>query len=436
MSTVELQAPATARVRLKDMRPLTEAEFERAVAVCGRLKLVHETKKAYIAEHGLDPAVFLGDGNWSEEYDKTLCNDIYSRFRSIVDNPRYDVLNYLRLHSQLFSGYQLATMALSEANVPLTIDAVDTAGLDAWLDRHLPQPDFSVERYLEQTRGVPKWLVVRVPQVLGEIGWELDGAIVNYDVSVYQERLNLLYHSGLIDRLRRKVARTGSANVLEIGAGYGGLAYMLKRVVPEVNYYICDLPESLLFSAIYLGTTLPEVPHCLHDSDDARPLAADDHGVKYIPNYRFDEFVALDVPIDLALNTLSFSEMSVKQVDYYGSRLSRLLRRGGVLFEDNQDNRPSGWSNCKDVFPRHFNVQRRVEEYHFPGCRRIMAAQADIWWNGNPLQAWAERLRDVALWPYRLYRDPVKYFRELRMAVGLRTRLRRFAGQLGARPRA
>ena len=42
-------------------------------------------------------------------------------------------------------------------------------------------------------------------------------------------------------------------NVLEIGAGYGGLARIFKLMAPNVRYTIVDLPESLFFAQVFLS---------------------------------------------------------------------------------------------------------------------------------------------------------------------------------------
>ncbi len=95
--------------------------------------------------------------------------------------------------------------------------------------------------------------VMQVPNILGECGWWIDSALVNADVVDYQERINLIDNGGLIDRLSDKRPR-----ILEIGGGYGALCSALTSIFSPSQYVICDLPESLLFSGLYLS--LAQVP--------------------------------------------------------------------------------------------------------------------------------------------------------------------------------
>ena len=90
--------------------------------------------------------------------------------------------------------------------------------------------------------------------------------MANHDTYSYQERLNLLFESGIIDFLRERAAKNGHVNIVEIGGGYGGLAHGIAQILKgRLNYYICDLPESLLFAALYLNLNLPNSTQTIYD---------------------------------------------------------------------------------------------------------------------------------------------------------------------------
>src|SRR5262249_30834400 len=93
--------------------------------------------------------------------------------------------------------------------------------------------------------------------------------------------------------------------VLEIGAGYGFLA---SKFLQKFNskYIICDIPESLLFSGLYLA---------LQGRDVSLSM---DSEVTLVPNYWFDGIGN----VDLVINTLSMSEMSEYQVRVYAEGIS------------------------------------------------------------------------------------------------------------------
>src|SRR5207249_4897330 len=150
----------------------------------------------------------------------------------------------------------------------------------------------------------------------------------------YLERLVLLAESGKLGEVR--CAR--QPRVIEIGGGFGGLGYHFHKLVPQARCFIVDIPESLLFSSIYLTRFFSSENNVLLTPDNLEELGRSDPGFTFVPNYLFDALVGSGVTFDLAINTLSMSEMTEKQVRYYCSGLRRLLGERGAFFEQNQDN--------------------------------------------------------------------------------------------------
>jgi hypothetical protein len=144
--------------------------------------------------------------------------------------------------------------------------------------------------------------------------------------------IKTLHEKGIIQALRSSDAPV----VMEIGAGYGGLAYHLSRIVRKAKYVIVDLPETLLFAAAYLTIACPERSLYLYDSKDIRAASSSDfaqydfvllpnYGLQYLNNLRFH----------LAINVGSFQEMNCEQLDAYLDFLKPRL--SGVLYSQNQD---------------------------------------------------------------------------------------------------
>jgi putative sugar O-methyltransferase len=153
--------------------------------------------------------------------------------------------------------------------------------------------------------------------------------IVNSDTCSYQERMTLLHSAGVLQRLR---GLGRPARVLEIGGGYGALSLAVRRALPDCAYTICDLPESLLFSGLYLSLVGDE-PVSMFDGEP-RPGT-----VSLLPNYLFHD---LGTPFDLVINTLSMSEMSAYQIRAYAAGIKVLIGETGLFFEQNHDSRPAG----------------------------------------------------------------------------------------------
>ena len=155
--------------------------------------------------------------------------------------------------------------------------------------------------------------------------------------------------------------------ILEIGGGYGGLAHHLKTLLPEAHYYIVDLPESLAFSAIYLSILWQHQTNTLLEPENVGSmLAREAPGFTFVPNYLFPALAASGEKFDLVINSLSMSEMNVKQVREYAAAIAEMLEPTGVFFEQNQDNRKFGHLNACEVIAESFPMPRRLTGLFVP----------------------------------------------------------------------
>jgi hypothetical protein len=211
---------------------------------------------------------------------------------------------------------------------------------DQFTGQHLSQTSLEpavFRRYQELKEALPAG-PFSPPLILGERGRFVDGQLVNFDVVAYLERLALLHTTGLSTARR----------ILEIGAGYGGLAWFIRQVNPLCEYVVLDLPESLVYSTIYLALACRDVRHSYGVLEEGA-------GFSYLPNYRFPELQKHGRRFDLVINTLSMSEMTLEQVSSYCEGIRELIGDDGVFFEQNQDNRHLGMlfarERIKDYFP-------------------------------------------------------------------------------------
>jgi putative sugar O-methyltransferase len=116
-----------------------------------------------------------------------------------------------------------------------------------------------------------------------------------------------------------------TGTVLEIGAGNGNMASLIKHYFPAKRMVIVDLPETLQLSISYLGSLFPEAIFILpnetdsgdHDRCDFLFLTPDQ--IERIPK----ESVSLAIKMD------SFQEMTAAQIESYFSLFERVLTSGG-----------------------------------------------------------------------------------------------------------
>ena len=352
------------------MKPITEDEVARVRKIAEEIQFLVNSREAYIKKHGLDSEVYLPAGLWS--------NDAPNDFRKAYEHVLrcdYDTINNLRFSVQPFSGYHLMLPSVTEGSSSVHQMLRE---FDRRIQEIAPEPDEFVYAWIKATRHMPDELIINPPKMLGEIGWDVKGIVVNHDTYVYQERVNLMYECGLISWLMKKISEKKQLTILEIGAGYGALAYFLKVLFPKANYFVCDLPESMLFSAAYLYLTKPDIPHSIYNGKNPEMFRSSNFGYSFVANYMFEDLSKNLSRIDLVLNTLSFSEMSEAQVRYYASRIKLLIGKTGVLFEQNQDNKHLGLLYCKEQLGEYFEYRETITS---DTIRQPPQGIADIWAN-------------------------------------------------------
>jgi len=304
-----------------------------------------------LAQLGVDPAIWLPAANWGG----TELTPVYNAALSLM---RGENLAYLRLLAQHFTGYALWGLKDGRGTVPPS----DPGALNESLLERSAQPDQGAIARCNQIRGeIPAYLHISPPAKFGEVGWVVDDVLVNYDTAAYWERVAVLYRAGLLDRSAVNCLRPGS-RVLEIGAGYGALAWYIQEAAPGIRYTVLDLPESLVYSAVYL-----EVLH---------PGAT-----RFLPNYEFPELVQSGERFDLVINTLSMSEMSEPQVRSYCDGIRLLVGDWGCFFEQNQDNRHAGFLNAQDIVQEFFSRRQVLGAPHTE--RHLNQGIASIWSNSG-----------------------------------------------------
>ena len=316
-----------------------------------------EIRASLIRELEIDPSFAMPAADWD------LQTSDYVRAYRLLSSLTWDEIRFLRLRCQFFTGTTLLTMS-SCAGGPSSADPIPWKFETQWDGK---TRDKIAARWRALTKR--RRHVMQVPNILGECGWWIDSALVNADVVDYQERINLIDNGGLIDRLSDKRPR-----ILEIGGGYGALCSALTSIFSPSQYVICDLPESLLFSGLYLSLAQVRPLQLYAAADDLAPRAGAE--ICLLPNYLAQSALA-DASFDLVVNTLSMSEMCPHQVAIYGAMISKAIGRNGFFFEQNFDLRHRGLIDCKDYLWPCFRRFGRVPKL----SKKLDHGRTTIWWN-------------------------------------------------------
>ena len=119
--------------------------------------------------------------------------------------------------------------------------------------------------------------------------------------------------------------------IVELGAGYGRLAYVCRKMMPDCVYVILDLPEALTCAHYWLSRTLPGevVPY-----DEARRVERFDR--ETLAARRVWLLGSQDIEkiargsVDAFVNVYSLAEMPMTAIENYFTQIERVT--GGVFY--------------------------------------------------------------------------------------------------------
>lgn len=411
----------------KMSRQLSGIEISEAIEVCKAIRFLVENRENYVNEHAVDPLFAFPDSNWdastdgqtvyksalermialdcgvlsseelrSNSHQDESADDLYLNsnesiyiYRKLSNGLGPELLNTFRLYVQVFSGYSLLSM--DRTSVKLVEHHQNQGTLDLVVEKVLKHPTKRqlLDRWHALISGIPERFVFTPPLMLGECGYEDSiGRIVSIDSIMYQERINILYEAGILNHLDMMVEEKGELRILEIGGGWGALASWFKKTFSRMQYTILDLPESLIFSSLYLTLTQPTVPFSFNTK-------APTHGFSFIPNYAAYE---IEGEFDLVINTLSMSEMSSFQVEKYCELIKdKWLARNAIFFEQNYDGRNSGLIFPYPIIEKYFNHKLQAKPSTVPNIQ-----------NGLPTIWSKEQLSLIQQNPRSLLYGPIK----------------------------
>lgn len=144
------------------------------------------------------------------------------------------------------------------------------------------------------TQGRFPLAVLEGPPVGNPFGATIEGVFI----AVASE-----YQHACADRIH---SLTGpGATIVEIGGGYGHMAYYLLRDEPAIKYYDFDMPESLALAAYYLGCSFPERSLLLYGEDPNLGNGIGKSDIILMPPWEMQELGARKAQLAFSSHVLS-----------------------------------------------------------------------------------------------------------------------------------
>lgn len=155
------------------------------------------------------------------------------------------------------------------------------------------------------------------PRIGNPWGYVLQGKVLYEPVFEYHYQAH--YFQSLLAHLETPI-------VVEIGGGFGGLAYHILKRAPSVKYIGLDLPENTLLQAYYLSCAFSGARILTYGKEitmlDRKTIDAYD--IILMPNFMMPQIVSSTA--DLIVNVRSLSEMLSETIEEYIRQIDRIGR--------------------------------------------------------------------------------------------------------------
>lgn len=165
------------------------------------------------------------------------------------------------------------------------------------------------------------------PMIGNPYGYYIDGHFIKV-CSDYQH-----YYATCIDRMTSENPEVERRVIVELGGGFGGMAYYLIRDSKNKVYVDIDLPENLALASFYLMHAFPEKKVFLFGEGELTEETFKDYDIILLPNFEVKKIPTCST--DLVFNSYSLAEMSESAISCYVDELSRSIKPAGYFYHVN-----------------------------------------------------------------------------------------------------
>jgi putative sugar O-methyltransferase len=199
--------------------------------------------------------------------------------------------------------------------------------------------------------SLPLASVVTEPPVLGGgeiVSSVIDGQPYNFETARFLVELVNIAEWGAVP------FDQPGLRIMDLGSGWGGLAYFLRALYPDSHITLLDLPETFIFSMPYLMLGDPDRTFYFAEDGFGDPSAAVDADYAFFSPGALERIP--DRSFDLIINTGSMAEMSQDQVQFYISQIKRIGRGAFYSFNEDRQDRNVELENLTEILDREFSI--------------------------------------------------------------------------------
>lgn len=170
------------------------------------------------------------------------------------------------------------------------------------------------------------------------------------------------YHYTFSEKISILLKQKSNPVILELGGGFGGMAYYCMREIPNAKYICVDLPENAALQAYYLKSLFPEKNIRLF----GEKFEKNNFDILIIPNYAIESIN--ENSVDLSFNSYSLAEMGKDTTEQYIKIISKITRDyiyhlNHVHWEVSADNFPIDFDKFQLLFRNPTNWGKDPRKY-------------------------------------------------------------------------
>ena len=186
------------------------------------------------------------------------------------------------------------------------------------------------------------------------------GAVIDNKFMVIGSFLNHIYSKILSNYLNQK----GESNkIIEIGGGYGKLAYYLLKNISNYTYIDLDIPETLTLASYFLSKSFPNKKNLFYGERKFNSNIINEYDLIFLPPWEIENIQ--DNSINLALNKNSLGEMSPETARNY---INHIHRTSKYFFSMNHEYFRNNFNDGeKSLINKEYNIDKKfIELIRYP----------------------------------------------------------------------
>ena len=133
------------------------------------------------------------------------------------------------------------------------------------------------------------------------------------------------YNHYYATKIRLLQQNSSHNKVLELGGGYGNMAYYLMRDSDNLTYLDFDLPENFALTAFYLLSAFPNKKIALYGEIDLEKDNLEPYDAILMPNFEIEKMG--NDSVELVFNNYSLAEMSHETINNYINIINRISKK-------------------------------------------------------------------------------------------------------------